>query len=104
MNANEVIATRASRLLSARGDALRVHPNDHVNASQSSNDVIPSVLHVAARLALREDLEPALEALHRCLASKARELDPVVKLGRTHLMDATPVRLGQEFAGFARQI
>ncbi len=104
MNANEVIASRATRLLSARGDSRRVHPNDHVNASQSSNDVIPTVLHLAARLALREDLEPALAGLHACLAAKARELDDVVKLGRTHLMDATPVRLGQEFAGFARQI
>jgi fumarate hydratase class II len=104
MNANEVIAARATALLGARGDARRVHPNDHVNASQSSNDVIPSALHVAARLALREDLEPALERLHACLAAKAREFDGVVKLGRTHLMDATPVRLGQEFAGFARQI
>ncbi len=104
MNANEVIAARATQILSARGDARRVHPNDHVNASQSSNDVIPSVLHIAARLALREDLEPALAALHACLEAKARELDSVVKLGRTHLMDATPVRLGQEFSGYARQI
>ena len=104
MNANEVIAARATQALSARGDARRVHPNDHVNASQSSNDVIPTALHVAARVALREDLEPALERLHACLAAKAREFDDVVKLGRTHLMDATPVRLGQEFSGFARQI
>ncbi len=104
MNANEVIAARASQLLAARGDARRVHPNDHVNASQSSNDVIPTALHVAARLALREDLEPALERLHARLVAKAAEFDDVVKLGRTHLMDATPVRLGQEFAGFARQL
>ena len=104
MNANEVIAARATQILAKRGDARRVHPNDHVNASQSSNDVIPSVLHIAARLALREQLEPALAALHACLAAKARELDYVVKLGRTHLMDATPVRLGQEFSGYARQI
>ena len=104
MNANEVIAARATQILAARGDARRVHPNDHVNASQSSNDVIPSVLHIAARLALREQLEPALAALHACLEAKARELDDVVKLGRTHLMDATPVRLGQEFSGYARQI
>ncbi len=104
MTATEVIAARATQILSARGDARRVHPNDHVNASQSSNDVIPSVLHIAARLALREDLEPALAALHACLEAKARELDSVVKLGRTHLMDATPVRLGQEFSGYARQI
>ncbi len=104
MNANEVIAARATRILAACGDTRRVHPNDHVNASQSSNDVIPSALHVAARLALRDDLAPALDALHRCIASKAGEFDDVVKLGRTHLMDATPVRLGQEFAGFARQV
>jgi fumarate hydratase class II len=104
MNANEVIAARATRLLEARGDARRVHPNDHVNASQSSNDVIPTALHVAARLALAERLEPALAALHGALAEQARALDPVVKLGRTHLMDATPVRLGQEFGGYARQV
>jgi fumarate hydratase class II len=99
MNANEVIAARASQIL-----GRRVHPNDHANASQSSNDVIPTVLHVAARLALHERLLPALDRLHAVLAEKARELDPIVKLGRTHLMDATPVRLGQEFAGYARQI
>jgi len=104
MNANEVIASRAMQILSARGDDRRVHPNDHVNASQSSNDVIPTALHLAARLALREDLEPALAGLHACLVGKARELDDVVKLGRTHLMDATPIRLGQEFSGYARQI
>jgi len=104
MNANEVIAARATQILSARGDARRVHPNDHVNASQSSNDVIPTVLHVAARLALRDDLEPALVALHARLSALAEELDPVVKLGRTHGMDATPIRLGQEFSGYARQI
>ena len=104
MNANEVIAARATQLMAERGAARRVHPNDHVNASQSSNDVIPSALHVAARLALAEDLEPALARLHACLAAKARELDDVVKLGRTHLMDATPLRLGQELSGYARQI
>ena len=104
MNANEVIAARATQLLAERGDARRVHPNDHANASQSSNDVIPSVLHIAARLALVEHLLPALDALHATLAAKARELDPVVKLGRTHLMDATPLRLGQEFSGYARQV
>jgi fumarate hydratase class II len=104
MNANEVIASRATQILAARGDMRRVHPNDHVNASQSSNDVIPSVLHIAARLALREELEPALARLHARLVGKARDLDPVVKLGRTHLMDATPIRLGQEFSGYARQI
>jgi fumarate hydratase class II len=95
MNANEVIARRAGRA---------THPNDHVNASQSSNDVIPTALHVAARLALEQDLLPALRALHAALVRKARELDDVVKIGRTHLMDATPVRLGQEFGGWARQV
>jgi fumarate hydratase class II len=102
MNANEVIANRAMRL--RPGGPLRIHPNDHVNASQSSNDVMPTALHVAARLAIHEDLLPALRRLHACLARKADELDGVVKLGRTHLMDATPVRVGQELAGFARQI
>jgi len=100
MNANEVIANRARQILG--GDA-KVHPNDHVNASQSSNDVIPTALHVAARQALHEDLLPALGELHACLARKADELDDVVKIGRTHLMDATPVRLGQELRGYARQ-
>jgi fumarate hydratase class II len=102
MNANEVIANRA---MQRRGGAPpRIHPNDHVNASQSSNDVMPTALHVAARLALHEDLLPALRRLHACLEAKARELDGVVKLGRTHLMDATPVRVGQELAGWARQV
>ena len=102
MNANEVIARRAAQVL---GDATRpIHPNDHVNASQSSNDVMPTALHVAARLAIQEDLLPALRELHAALARKARELDDVVKIGRTHLMDATPVRLGQELAGWARRL
>jgi fumarate hydratase class II len=104
MNANEVIAARARALLAARGTAKSVHPNDHVNASQSSNDVMPTALHVAARLALRDDLGPALAVLEVCLREKALALDGVVKLGRTHFMDATPVRLGQEFAGWARQV
>ncbi|MEE9607905.1 MAG: class II fumarate hydratase [Myxococcota bacterium] len=102
MNANEVIAHRARQLLGEK--AARIHPNDHVNTSQSSNDVIPTALHIAARQAFHEDLLPALRHLHDCLARKAREFDDVVKIGRTHLMDATPVRLGQEFAGYARQI
>jgi fumarate hydratase class II len=102
MNANEVIANRAMQLLGAGGP--RVHPNDHVNQSQSSNDVIPTALHVAARQALHEDLLPALRGLHAVLRRKSRDFDDVVKIGRTHLMDATPVRLGQEFAGWARQV
>jgi len=101
MNANEVIATRARQIL---GDGAEVHPNDHVNASQSSNDVIPTALHVAALRAIHEDLVPALRHLHGVLSAKARELDDVVKIGRTHLMDATPVRLGQEVSGWARQV
>ncbi len=102
MNANEVIATRAQQLLGT--EAARVHPNDHVNASQSSNDVIPSGLHVAARCAIHEDLLPALGRLRDALRSQACACDDVVKIGRTHLMDATPVRLGQEFGGWARQL
>jgi fumarate hydratase class II len=102
MNANEVIARLASRALASAG--AKVHPNDHVNFAQSSNDVIPTAIHVAARMALEKDLLPALEELRSALSEKASELDQVVKSGRTHLMDATPVRLGQEFGGYARQI
>jgi len=101
-NANEVIARRASERLGASGS--RVHPNDHVNASQSSNDVMPSALHVAARLAIVHDLAPALGELAAVLREKAAEFADVVKIGRTHLMDATPVRLGQELGGWARQV
>jgi len=101
MNANEVIANRAMQI---RGEGPHIHPNDHVNQSQSSNDVIPSALHVSARLAIHEDLVPALRRLQACLEAKAVEFDDVVKIGRTHLMDATPVRLSQEFRGYARQI
>jgi len=98
MNANEVIANRAA----TRGGTI--HPNDHVNMSQSSNDVIPTAMHVAAREALDKDLLPALSALHSALSAKAKEFDDVVKIGRTHLQDATPIRLGQEFGGYARQV
>ena len=104
MNANEVIANRAiARLGGVVGSKAPVHPNDHVNASQSSNDVIPTALHVAAYAAIAEDLEPALARLAEALAAKARELDDVVKIGRTHLQDAVPVRLGQELGGHAQQ-
>jgi fumarate hydratase, class II len=99
MNANEVIATLASRRL----DDV-VHPNDHVNHGQSSNDVIPTAMQVAAAVAMEEELVPSLERLRRSLEGKAEEFDDIVKSGRTHLMDATPVRLGQEFAGFAQQV
>ena len=100
MNANEVIATRATALLGTG----KVHPNDHVNMGQSSNDVIPTAMHVSARVAIHQDLIPALERLRDALAAKAAEFDDVVKSGRTHLMDATPVRLGQEFGGYASQL
>jgi fumarate hydratase class II len=104
MNANEVIANRASELLGEERGSKAVHPNDDVNMSQSSNDTIPTSMHVAARMGLEEDLLPALRALQTALADKAEEFDDVLKSGRTHLMDATPVRLGQEFGGYAAQI
>ncbi len=105
MNANEVIANRAIQLLGGEvGSKSPVHPNDHVNMSQSSNDVIPTVIHVAATLALRDDLLPALAHLHALLLSKAGAFDSIVKTGRTHLQDATPIRLGQVFGGYAAQI
>ena len=105
MNANEVIANRAIQLSGGEiGSKDPVHPNDHVNMSQSSNDVIPTALHVAAVLAIRELLIPALQRLRAALSAKAADLDPIVKTGRTHLQDATPIRLGQEFGGYAAQI
>jgi fumarate hydratase class II len=104
MNANEVIANRAAQLRGGRIGDRSVHPNDHVNAGQSSNDVIPTAMQVAACVEIERDLIPALEHLLAALAAKAREFDGVVKSGRTHLMDATPVRLGQEFGGFAAQV
>ena len=99
MNTNEVIATLATRILGAD-----VHPNDHVNASQSSNDVFPTSVHVAATSALVNDVVPALDHLASALAAKATEFADVVKSGRTHLMDATPVTLGQEFGGYAAAV
>ncbi|HWI01720.1 MAG TPA: lyase family protein, partial [Propionibacteriaceae bacterium] len=99
MNANEVIASLAGQLL---GET--VHPNDDVNASQSSNDVFPSAIHIAATQSLINDLVPALQHLQAALQAKAEEFAEVVKSGRTHLMDATPVTLGQEFGGYATQI
>jgi fumarate hydratase class II len=99
-NANEVIAARASALVPGQ----KVHPNDHVNYGQSSNDVIPTAIHVAAVAGIRESLLPALASLAEALEAKAVEFDAVVKSGRTHLMDATPVTLGQEFGGYAAQI
>ncbi len=104
MNANEVIANRAAELLGAtRGTRGPVHPNDHVNLGQSSNDVIPTAIHVAAAKAIQDDLIPALEQLQAAMQAKADEFMPIIKTGRTHLQDATPIRLGQEFLGYAGQ-
>ncbi|MEJ2203236.1 MAG: class II fumarate hydratase [Gemmatimonadota bacterium] len=99
MNTNEVVAYRASEILGSR-----VHPNDHVNFAQSSNDVIPTAIHVSVRVAIERELVPALQHLRATLADKAAAFDGIVKSGRTHLMDATPVRLGQEFGGYATQV
>jgi fumarate hydratase class II len=105
MNVNEVLSNRAIEILGGeRGSKTPVHPNDHVNFGQSSNDTIPTAIHVAAYQALAEDLEPALVHLAETLEAKAAELDDVVKIGRTHLQDAVPVRLGQEIGGWARQV
>jgi len=104
MNANEVIANLSTDQLGGKVGSKLVHPNDHVNMSQSSNDVIPTAMHVAARLGIEDDLIPALDELKAALSEKAEEFDDIVKSGRTHLMDATPVRLGQEFSGYAEQI
>ena len=105
MNANEVIANRASQLAGKPiGSKDPVHPNDHVNMGQSSNDVIPTAIHIAVVESIRNDLMPALEHLQETLEAKTQEFWEVIKIGRTHLMDATPVRLGQEFSGYAKQI
>jgi fumarate hydratase, class II len=105
MNTNEVIANRAIQILGGVvGSKKPVHPNDHVNMGQSSNDVFPTAVHIAAAEALERDLIPALEALQGALAAKAKSFDHVVKIGRTHLMDAVPVRLGQEFSGYAQML
>ncbi|HEX2475126.1 MAG TPA: class II fumarate hydratase, partial [Lacipirellulaceae bacterium] len=106
-NANEVIANLANQRLGfgvgAKGKEGAVHPNDHVNMGQSSNDTFPTAMHIAAVLGITRDLIPALERLHADLATKAREWDNIVKIGRTHLMDATPIRVGQVFSGYAAQ-
>jgi fumarate hydratase class II len=104
MNANEVIARRAMQLLPPGPQAVGIHPNDHVNMGQSSNDVIPTALHLSAAVAIRGELLPALGHLRAALAAKAAEMNDVVKIGRTHGMDAVPVRLGQELGGWAAQI
>ncbi len=104
MNANEVISNAAIQAVGgAIGSKNPVHPNDHVNMGQSSNDVIPAAIHVAAAEAIQADLIPALDAFASKLAEKARAFDKIIKIGRTHIQDATPVRLGQEFSGYARQ-
>ncbi|HWA28303.1 MAG TPA: class II fumarate hydratase [Lacunisphaera sp.] len=104
-NANEVIAHLAAQMAEgAEGDAAPVHPNDEVNLGQSSNDVIPTALHVSVALSLHRELAPALKTLATALEAKAAEFGGIVKLGRTHLMDATPLTLGQEFSGYARQV
>jgi fumarate hydratase class II len=105
MNANEVIANRANEILGGQiGDKSPIHPNDHVNLGQSSNDVIPTCIHVSAVMGIQDDLLPALRLLQKALAQKAREFDDVIKIGRTHLQDATPLRLGQEFGGYASMV
>ena len=105
MNANEVIGNRASELMGGQiGTREPVHPNDHVNKGQSSNDVIPTAIHVAAAVALSGQLIPALKALHKAIDQKAKDFDHVLKIGRTHLQDATPIRLGQEFSGYAAMV
>lgn len=105
MNTNEVISNRAIEIMGGViGSKSPVHPNDHVNKSQSSNDVIPTAIHVAAANALHRQLLPALQGLHTALVDKANLWDAIVKIGRTHLMDATPIRLGQEASGWARQV
>ncbi len=105
MNANEVIAGRANEILTgSRGGKDPVHPNDHVNKSQSSNDSFPTAMHVAAARAVHTDLLPALKTMHARLADQAKRWDSIVKIGRTHLQDATPLTLGQEFSGYAAQI
>ncbi|MEO6434857.1 MAG: class II fumarate hydratase [Tepidisphaeraceae bacterium] len=104
MNANEVIAGRSNEIAtSKRGGKDPIHPNDHVNQQQSSNDVIPTAIHVSAAMAIRESLIPALAHLENALETKAKQFDDVMKIGRTHLQDATPIRLGQEIGGYAAQ-
>ncbi|PIE23296.1 MAG: fumarate hydratase, class II [Planctomycetota bacterium] len=105
MNANEVIANRAIEILGGKiGSKDPVHPNDHVNRGQSSNDTFPTVMHIAAGVEVHETLLPALQHLHDALDKKAKDFAAIVKIGRTHLQDATPLTLGQEFSGYAKQV
>jgi fumarate hydratase, class II len=102
---NEVLANRASELLGgARGQNRCIHPNDDVNLGQSSNDVFPTAMHLAAALGIAHILQPALSRLRATLAAKSAEFDDIVKIGRTHLQDATPLTLGQEFSGYVAQL
>jgi fumarate hydratase class II len=104
MNANEVIANRAIEILGGKRGDRSVHPNDHVNRGQSSNDVIPTAIHIAALEGIHQRLIPALQRLNAALSSKVSEFNNIIKIGRTHLQDATPIRLGQEFSGYASQV
>jgi fumarate hydratase class II len=105
MNLNEVIANRANELLGGKlGAKAPIHPNDHVNMSQSSNDSFPTAMHIAAAMRITSDLIPALETLHRALRKKEKAFGHIVKIGRTHTQDATPLTLGQEFSGYAAQL
>jgi fumarate hydratase class II len=104
MNANEVIANRAIELMGGKRGDKSVHPNDHVNCGQSSNDVIPSAIHIAALEGITRELIPALTVLQKELELKTKQFNDILKIGRTHLQDATPIRLGQEFSGYASQL
>ena len=105
MNANEVIANRANEILGgSKGIYKPIHPNDHVNKGQSTNDIFPTALHIASVLLIKQKLIPSLKDLHKALLKKSKEFWPIYKVGRTHLQDAIPIRLGQEFKGYARQI
>jgi fumarate hydratase class II len=104
MNANEVISNRAIELVGGRVGSKEIHPNDHVNLGQSSNDVIPTAIHVSALEEIEKRLAPGLQALAQSLERKAGEFDAIVKIGRTHLQDAVPIRLGQEFSGYASMV
>ncbi|NNL76668.1 MAG: aspartate ammonia-lyase, partial [Desulfobacterales bacterium] len=105
MNMNEVIASRANEILTGKkGGKSPAHPNDHVNLGQSSNDVIPSAIHISAFILMHQRLIPSLKSLKKALTAKSHEFKDIPKLGRTHLQDAVPIFLGQEFSGYARQI
>ena len=105
MNANEIIANRACEILKGKkGDKSLVHPNDHVNLGQSSNDVIPTAIHISSTIELTKRLIPELKLLEKSLIKKSKEFNKIIKIGRTHLQDATPITLGQEFSGYKEMI